>query len=49
MTALRRKLGDNAKEPAHIFTEFRVGYRMPKGEAQTEDPRAVPGGYVAEL
>ncbi len=28
---LRRKLGDNARHPRYIFTEFRVGYRMPKG------------------
>ena len=29
---LRRKLGDDADNPAYIFTEPRVGYRMPKGE-----------------
>ena len=29
---LRRKLGDDADKPAHIFTEPRVGYRMPNGE-----------------
>ncbi len=27
---LRRKLGDDAASPAYIFTERRVGYRMPK-------------------
>ena len=27
---LRRKLGDGASEPRYIFTEPRVGYRMPK-------------------
>ena len=27
---LRRKLGDDAKSPSYIFTEFRVGYRMPR-------------------
>ena len=27
---LRRKLGDNARDPRYIFTEFRVGYRMPE-------------------
>ena len=27
---LRRKLGDDAKSPRYIFTEFRVGYRMVK-------------------
>ena len=35
---LRRKLGDDANSPAYIFTEPRVGYRMPKGETPgTED------------
>ncbi len=28
---LRRKLGDDAGDPTYIFTEARVGYRMPKG------------------
>ena len=30
---LRRKLGDDAENPAYIFNQPRVGYRMPKGEA----------------
>ena len=30
---LRRKLGDNANAPQYIFTERRVGYRMPKPQA----------------
>ena len=30
---LRRKLGDAAEDPTYIFTELRVGYQMPKGEA----------------
>ena len=30
---LRRKLGDDADNPAYIFTEPRVGYRMAKGES----------------
>ena len=30
---LRRKLGDNARNPCYIFTEFRVGYHMPKDRA----------------
>ena len=34
---LRRKLGDDADNPTYIFTEPRVGYRMPKGEAQGQD------------
>ena len=29
---LREKLGDDAKDPTYIFTEPRVGYRMPKCE-----------------
>ncbi|MDE2809267.1 MAG: response regulator [Gemmatimonadota bacterium] len=28
---LRRKLDDDASSPTYIFTELRVGYRMPKG------------------
>ena len=31
---LRRKLGDAADNPTYIFTESRVGYRMPKGRTQ---------------
>ena len=31
---LRRKLGDDANDPRYIFTEPRVGYRMPEGEGQ---------------
>ena len=34
---LRRKLGDDADNPAYIFTEPRVGYRMPKGEVPVRD------------
>ena len=36
---LRRKLGDVGARPTYIFTERRVGYRMPKGEKQGEEPR----------
>ena len=32
VSKLRRKLGDDADSPTYIFTESRVGYRMPKGE-----------------
>ena len=32
VSSLRRKLGDDADNPTYIFTEPRVGYRMPKGE-----------------
>ena len=31
---LRRKLGDVVDAPTYIFTEARVGYRMPRGETQ---------------
>ena len=32
VTNLRRKLGDDARNPTYILTESRVGYRMAKGE-----------------
>ena len=32
VSSLRRKLGDDADDPTYIFTEPRVGYRMPKGK-----------------
>ena len=32
MKNLRRKLGDSAAAPVHIFNEPRVGYRMPRAE-----------------
>ena len=35
-SSLRRKLGDDAENPAYIFTEIRVGYRMPRGEARVD-------------
>ena len=39
ISKLRRKLGDDADNPTYIFTEPRVGYRMPKGEtAEPEVP-----------
>ena len=33
VSKLRRKLGDDADNPTYIFTEPRVGFRMPGGEA----------------
>ena len=33
VSKLRRKLGDAADNPTYIFTEPRVGFRMPEGEA----------------
>ena len=37
ISGLRRKLGDDADNPTYIFTEPRVGYRMPRGEAQNQE------------
>ena len=37
VSSLRRKLGDDADNPIYIFTEPRVGYRMPKGEGQGQE------------
>ena len=34
VSKLRRKMGDAADNPIYIFTEPRVGYRMPKGDGQ---------------
>ena len=34
VSKLRRKLGDDAGDPTYLFTEPRVGFRMPKGEGQ---------------
>ena len=40
VSKLRRKLGDKAYNPTYVFTEPRVGYRMPKGKTQgREDER----------
>ena len=38
VSKLRRKLGDDADNPAYIFTEPRVGYRMPKGQGRETEP-----------
>ena len=32
VSSIRRRLGDDAKNPTYIFTELRVGYRMPKAD-----------------
>ena len=37
VSKLRRKLGDDADNPNYIFTEPRVGYRMPKGETKEQE------------
>ena len=39
---LRRKLGDDTENPTYIFTEPRVGYRMPKGSTQETGTSATP-------
>ena len=31
---LRQKVGDDVSKPTYIFNEPRVGYKMPKGEAE---------------
>ena len=36
VTRLRRKLGDDADNPAYIFTQTRVGYWMPQGGGTSE-------------
>ena len=38
---LRQKLGDAGDNPTYIFTETRVGYRMPKGEERGEETRSL--------
>ena len=40
ISAIRRKLGDDADNPTYIFTELRVGYRMPMGEWQVNRKEA---------
>ena len=34
VSSLRRKLGDDAENPTYIFTELRVGYRMPSADTK---------------
>ncbi len=33
ISAIRRKLGDDSDDPSYIFTELRVGYRMPRPDS----------------
>ncbi|MDE2802699.1 MAG: helix-turn-helix domain-containing protein, partial [Chloroflexota bacterium] len=42
VSKLRRKLGDDADNPTYIFTEPRVGFRMPRGGKPDEEPPAIP-------
>ena len=39
---LRRKFGEDAGSPTYIFTMPRVGFRMPRGEAQIGGPKLRP-------
>ena len=40
VSKLRRKLGDDADSPTYIFTEPRVGYRMPREDKREAEPPA---------
>ena len=40
ISAIRRKLGDDADNPDYIFTELRVGYRMPREDTPGTEPPA---------
>ncbi len=42
VSKLRRKLGEDAANPTYIFTEPRVGFRMPRGETESEESRSAP-------
>ena len=38
VSKLRRKLGEEAEHPRYVFTEPRVGFRMPTGRAPDGEP-----------
>ena len=40
ISEIRRKLGDDANNPTYIFTEPRVGYKMPRAEGLGPGPTA---------
>ena len=42
ISTLRRNLGDDADNPTYIFTEPRVGYRMPKPKSTEGGPWGQP-------
>ena len=42
VSKLRRKLGEDRDNPVYIFTEPRVGYRMPRAETAGIDPPSSP-------
>ncbi len=39
---LRRRLGEEAETPTYIFTEPRVGFRIPKGKVPSGEAPAGP-------
>ena len=43
INVIRRQLGDDAANPTYIFTELRVGYRMPKSPGQV-NPKEISEG-----
>ena len=45
---LRRKLGDDARNPRHILTEFRVGYRMPAPRPPSGIPETPKRGSIPD-
>ena len=42
VSKLRRKLGEDTRSPTYIFTEPRVGFRMPRGERPNGEQIATP-------
>ena len=42
MSSLRRKLGEDADNPTYVFTETRIGYRMPRGRRWKAEPMVGP-------
>ncbi|MCY4448284.1 MAG: ATP-binding protein [Chloroflexi bacterium] len=42
VSKLRRKLGDDPRDPTYVFTEPRVGFRMPEGEGPSGDQSRPP-------
>ena len=49
VSKLRRKLGEDAEHPRYIFTEPRVGFRMPTGEVPDGSRPRVPGAETFPL
>ena len=49
MRNLRSKLGDDASNPKYIYTEPRVGYRMPRGDTVDHDQSSAHDKHYALL